>query len=222
MGPQTHWRPQLIGQQGGLHVWAGGGAMGRSQQRRTPWDSGWPRGGETRKGEGHLGDGVTRTGDPEEQQQLGAGLPRGSPAPPPLLVWTHLLPAPQLVPRAPLPSLCPPETVAESCPNPTSNPRCEPPLTGTSPPSCSQREKPCFLSAPTALPTEILPKPTITFTHFQARATTMAQLTVLHARAEHPGACENSSPRTEVGETLQDQASDPRWGRRELGVGGSP
>ena len=129
-------------------VWAGGGAAGRSQQRRTPWDSGWPRGGETRKGEGHLGDGVTRTGDPEEQQQLGAGLPRGSPAPPPLLVWTHLLPAPQLVPRAPLPSLCPPETVAESCPNPTSNPRCEPPLTGTSPPSCSQREKPCFLSAP--------------------------------------------------------------------------
>ena len=70
--------------------------MGRSQQRRTPWDSGWPRGGETWKGEGHLGDGVTRTGDPEEQQQLGAGLPRGSPAPPPLLVWTHLLPAPQL------------------------------------------------------------------------------------------------------------------------------
>lgn len=112
------------------------GPRAGSQQRRTPWDSGWPRGGETWKGEGHLSDGITQTGDPEEQQQLGPGLPRGSSAPPPLLVWIHLLPAPQLVPRVPLPSLCPPETVAESCPNPTSNPRYEPPLTRTSPPSC--------------------------------------------------------------------------------------
>lgn len=73
-----------------------------------------------------------------------------------------------------------------NCPNPASNPRCEPPLTGTSPPSCSRREKLCSFSAPTAPPplTKILPKLTATFTHLQARATTLAQPTVLHACAE--------------------------------------
>lgn len=220
-GSQTHCRPQLISQQGGRMPVCLGWRRGWEPAGENSMGLRMAGGGETWKGEGHLSDGVAWTSDPEERQQLGPGLPHGSPAPPPFLVWAHLLPAPQLVPRAPLPSLCPPETVAESCPNPKSNPRCEPPLTGRSPPSCSQREKPCFLSAPAPYQPRSSPsrQPCSPTSRPEPPHWHNSQL---HACAEHPGASEDSSPRTEGGETPRDQARDPRWGRRELGVGASP
>ena len=188
VGPQTHWGPQLIGQQGG----------------RMPaclgWRRGWEPAGETSRGLrmarrwGKVGrwgpplsDNVTGTGGLKSSNGSVLAIPL-HPTPP------GLDPPPARSPAGPQgapPSLCPPETVAESCPNPASIPRCEPPLTGRSPP-VAPRER------------SFLPKLTTTFTHLQARATTLAQLTVFHARAS-----ENSSPGKEVGETPQDQARDP-------------
>ena len=200
VGPQTHWGPQLIGQQGG----------------RMPaclgWRRGWEPAGETSRGlrMARRWGKVGRWGPPLSDNVAGTGGLKSSngsvlaiplhPTPP------GLDPPPARSPAGPQgapPSLCPPETVAESCPNPASIPRCEPPLTGRSPP-VAPRER------------SFLPKLTTTFTHLQARATTLAQLTVFHARAEP---LRTAVPGRKL-EKLRRTKPGTRWGR-ELGAGGS-
>lgn len=92
-----------------------------------------------------------------------------------------------------------------------------PPLNGTIPPICSRRENACVLSVP--------PGPSQAYNHVHpppGQSHHLAQCTMSRTRAEHPGASKSRGPLAEVGESPQDQASDPGGRRRELVVGWEP